>query len=168
MCVHLLCLVSFLVSLSVVCAACIPDEPTHFELVQVMQLILGKFRSWHILIHTLGIPEHIEQEILQVCTAIIIIINDEYKPSCMTVYIKIIAVQIIRVWKVGCVNESLVLFQDTPGVKTQILKILNTWKMLHQNDGTCTRANLAAILRQTDVSLLPAARALESPRQPWP
>ena len=86
----------------------------------------------------------------------------------MTVYIKIIVVQIIRVWKVGRVNESLVLFQDTPGVKTQILKILNTWKMLHQNDGTCTRANLAAILRQTDVSLLPAARALESPRQPWP
>jgi hypothetical protein len=53
------------------------------------------------------------------------------------------------------------ILQETHGVKTQILKILNTWVEMHMPDRTCTRTNLATVLRKIDDSLIPAARLLE-------
>jgi hypothetical protein len=97
----------------------VPDEPTTQELVEVMKKIAGKYRSWHILFQTLGIPDDCREEILQ----------------------------------------------EQISFKTKILRMLNTWVYLNRHNGRCTRFNLATILEQTDSSLRPAARLLQSPRE---
>ena len=53
------------------------------------------------------------------------------------------------------------ILQDNLGVKTQILRMLHTWKLLHQSDSTNTRSHLAAILRDVDPCLNRAIKILE-------
>ena len=55
------------------------------------------------------------------------------------------------------------IVQDNIGLKTQILKMLQTWRILHRSDGMSTRAHLAEILRKADPCLHPAVKILEPP-----